>query len=167
MNKYLFLDIDGVLNSEEFYVEMSQNDRMNKIHKENPNMSGSMVYKLSNFDPKAVERLNKILKETECKLVVSSSWRFDTDLEELFEIVGINANIFGITGINNTRYRGFEIKDYLDNTNSEVLSYCILDDDCDMLPEQLNNFVHTDYRVGLTEDDVNKAIKILNNYDEH
>lgn len=27
--------------------------------------------------------------------------------------------------------------------------------------------VQTDFRVGLTEDNVNKAIKILNRYDEH
>lgn len=37
----------------------------------------------------------------------------------------------------------------------------------DMLPTQLDNFIQTDFRVGLTEDNVNKAIKILNRYDEH
>ena len=55
MSKYLFLDVDGVLNSEAFYTEISQNDRMLKIHKENPSMPGQMIYKLSNFDPKAVD----------------------------------------------------------------------------------------------------------------
>lgn len=166
MSKYLFLDVDGVLNSEAFYTEISQNDRMLKIHKENPSMPGRMIYKLSNFDPKAVEKLNRILRETGCKLVVSSSWRFDSDLKELFKMVGINSEIFGITGISQTRYRGFEIQNYLD-TQKDILSYCILDDDCDMLPTQLDSFIQTDFRVGLTEDNVNKAIKILNKYDEH
>lgn len=166
MSKYLFLDVDGVLNSEAFYTEISQNDRMLKIHKENPSMPGQMIYKLSNFDPKAVERLNRIFRETECKLVVSSSWRFDSDLKKLFKMVGIQQEIFGITGISQTRYRGFEIQNYLD-TQKDVLSYCILDDDCDMLPTQLDSFIQTDFRVGLTEDNVNKAINILNKYDEH
>lgn len=113
-----------------------------------------------------IERLNKIFKETGCKLIVSSSWRFDSDLKELFKMVGISNEIFGITGISQTRYRGFEIQNYLD-AQKNVLSYCILDDDCDMLPTQLDNFIQTDFRVGLTEDNVNKAIKILNRYDEH
>lgn len=81
-------------------------------------------------------------------------------------MVGINREIFGITGISQTRYRGFEIQNYLD-TQKDVLSYCILDDDCDMLPTQLDSFIQTDFRVGLTEDNVNKAINILNKYDEH
>lgn len=166
VNKYLFLDVDGVLNSEAFYTEISQNDRMLKIHEENPSISGQMVYKLSNFDPEAIKRLNKIFKETGCKLIVSSSWRFDSDLKELFKMVGISNEIFGITGISQTRYRGFEIQNYLD-AQKNVLSYCILDGDCDMLPTQLDNFIQTDFRVGLTEDNVNKAIKILNRYDEH
>lgn len=89
-------------------------------------------------------------------------WR----LKELFKMVGISNEIFGITGISQTRYRGFEIQNYLD-AQKNVLSYCILDDDCDMLPTQLDNFIQTDFRVGLTEDNVNKAIKILNRYDEH
>lgn len=32
---------------------------------------------------------------------------------------------------------------------------------------ELDSFIQTDFRVGLTEDNVNKAIKILNKYDEH
>lgn len=41
--------------------------------------------------------------------------------------------------------------------------YVILDDDSDMLDTQRNNFIHTDWEVGLTEENVNDAIKILNN----
>lgn len=40
-------------------------------------------------------------------------------------------------------------------------SYVILDDDSDMLYEQRNYFVQTTQE-GLTEEDVSKAIKILN-----
>ena len=81
-------------------------------------------------------------------------------------MVGIQQEIIGKTGISQTRYRGFEIQNYLD-TQKDVLSYCILDDDCDMLPTQLDSFIQSDFSVGLTEDIVNKAINILNKYDEH
>lgn len=55
-----------------------------------------------------------------------------------------------------------DAKEVMKNIVSELV-----DDDCDMLPTQLDNFIQTDFRVGLTEDNVNKAIKILNRYDEH
>lgn len=44
----------------------------------------------------------------------------------------------------------------------EPYKYVILDDDSDMLDTQSNNFIRTDWRAGLTEENVNKAIKILN-----
>ena len=44
----------------------------------------------------------------------------------------------------------------------EPYKYVIPDDDSDMLDTQRNNFIHTDWKVGLTEENVNKAIEILN-----
>lgn len=41
-------------------------------------------------------------------------------------------------------------------------NYVILDDDSDMLLEQAEHFVKTDTLLGLSEDDVERAIKILN-----
>ena len=73
-------------------------------------------------------------------------------------MVGIQQEIFGITGISQTRYRGFEIQNYLD-TQKDVLSYCILDDDCDMLPEQKDHFFRTDPEIGLTEEQSTFAIR--------
>lgn len=58
INKYLFLDADGVLNSVSWYRE-----EWNKDH----------VYPQGDFDPKCVEIVNRIVKETGCKVVVSSS----------------------------------------------------------------------------------------------
>jgi len=68
--------------------------------------------------------------------------------------------------------RGHEIKYWLDNTNDNIESYVILDDDDDMLDSQLNNFVKTsdnidhidciDIGYGLTKLCAKKAIQILN-----
>lgn len=56
INKYLFLDVDGVLNSVSWYRE-----EWNKNH----------AYPQGDFDPKCVELVNRIVEETGCKVVVS------------------------------------------------------------------------------------------------
>ena len=60
--------------------------------------------------------------------------------------------------------RGEEIKTWMDKESekNEIESYVILDDDSDMLPEQMSNFIHIDGQVGLTDKDVFAAIEILN-----
>jgi hypothetical protein len=43
--------------------------------------------------------------------------------------------------------------------NNNLEKYVILDD----IDMSINNFVRTNYKVGLTDDDANKAISVLNN----
>ena len=74
INKYLFLDIDGVLNSVSWYRE-----EWNKNH----------VYPQGDFDPKCVELVNRIVEETGCKVVVSSSWRTESNLQSIFDKAGL------------------------------------------------------------------------------
>ena len=176
MNKYLFLDIDGVLNHDEWFE--SPEYRNNQAN-----------WKVSMFDPKCVERVNKILKETWAELVVSSSWRNMTDLEEIFEGVGLpfkfwrtpyadhiypDLDPMGDLYNDDIRYwRGSEIKYFLERHPCDA--YVILDDDTDMLDEQLPYFINTcgdkintpnlyinNEGSGLTEKLMNKAIEILN-----
>ena len=173
MNKYLFLDIDGVLNHDEWF---ESDDYRN--HQQN--------WRVSMFDPVCVERVNRILSETGAKLVVSSSWRSMSDLKEIFEGVGLPTEfdvkphadyIYFREEYNhdsNVFWRGSEIKYYLERHPHS--SYVILDDDCDMLDEQLPYFINTcgDRIVqknaylrnggsGLTDKCVEQAINILNN----
>lgn len=81
--KILFLDIDGVVNHQEFY-ERRANDETIK----------SLPYPLCEFDPLVVNRINYILDETNSKLVISSSWRFNEHLQNIFDNVGFKHNIF-------------------------------------------------------------------------
>lgn len=167
MIKYLFLDIDGVLNHDVWFNSPSyKNNQAN--------------WQVSMFDPACVERVNRILQETGAKLVVSSSWRDMKDLPEIFAGVGlptefdvtpyadvIYPDAFPITDFfseeTDIRYwRGSEIKWYLDHNAKEDYTYCILDDDCDMLDEQLEYFVSTSNPNGLTDKLTDKAIEILN-----
>lgn len=176
MNKYLFLDIDGVLNHDEWFGSPEYKNNQSN-------------WEVSMFDPKCVERVNKILQETWAELVVSSSWRSMSDLEKIFERVGlpfkfhrtmhadkIYPDLDPIRDLYNDdkRYwRGSEIKHFLDNHPCK--SYVILDDDCDMLDSQMDHFIQTcgdriynpelyetNEGSGLTEKVMNKAIDILN-----
>ena len=57
--KIIFLDIDGVLNSERYYITVDR-DRAG----------------WNRFDPKVVSFIKKLIEELSVKLVISSSWRF-------------------------------------------------------------------------------------------
>jgi hypothetical protein len=56
--------------------------------------------------------------------------------------------------------RGDEIQYYL-STDQSITHYCIVDDDNDMLDSQKDNFVRTDFKTGLTEDNIEQIKKIL------
>jgi hypothetical protein len=58
--------------------------------------------------------------------------------------------------------RGYEIKEWLLAHGKTVSQYAILDDEQEMLPDQQSHFVQTNPTVGITEEDAEKAIAILN-----
>ena len=57
--------------------------------------------------------------------------------------------------------RGLEISEYI-NKSGLVQNYVILDDDSDMLYIQKDHFIKTDTYKGLSEENVQQAIQILN-----
>ena len=115
---------------------------------------------IANMDPDAVERIMRIVKETGAEIVVSSTWRFDDSICYKLRFMGI-PQIYGITPGTVKRYRGEEIKLWLDE-HPEVINYVIIDDDNDMLDEQDSHLVQTSWLTGITDYDVEKAINILN-----
>lgn len=146
--KVLFLDIDGVLNSDHFYVNR-------------PKEIKHLPYPLSEFDPECVKRLNKILDVTGARLVLSSSWRHDGTVYNVLRRAGITHDIWDITPYEMDKPRGHEIRKFLEE-HKEIDSYVILDDIPNMLPEQKSHFVNTNPCRGLTDEDMEKAINILN-----
>lgn len=132
--------------------------------------------------------LKKIVDSTGAKIVISSSWRRSTledtvkhitDKSDYFvgdnpficpeAVVGVTDRMYYVCPRNNTRHfclpRGCDIQHYL-NEHDDIDGYVILDDDSDMLLWQADNFVHIDGRIGITEEDVEKAIGILNNHNK-
>lgn len=153
MNKLIFLDIDGVLDT---YKSRYQ------------------------LDPELMKRLGTLLERTGAKIVVSSSWRamdvagtveFMTDPDNpsvgshpfpyTDKIVGVTPILFSIIDgdIDRPATRGEEIAAFLKENPCD--NYVILDDDRDMLPDQWEHFVPVNDEVGISNSDIEKAIRIL------
>lgn len=156
--KIVFLDIDGVLNSDDWYKSGEAKKAYEK----------TKIVSDYHFDPNAWKWVEKLLIETGAKIVLSSSWRNFTLESTLKDFVGtkfevLNKYIVGITPRSRLRHRGKEIEEFIQNTDIKIDRYVIIDDDSDMNTEQLPYFVRTDWFHGITEENYNKAKKILNN----
>lgn len=153
-HKILFLDVDGVLNHEKFYTERYERLKNGTYDKSWP---------LCEFCPESVSNLNRIVKETDCKVVVSSTWRSDDNLQDIFYAVGLDFTIYDITPYHVSRIRGTEIDMWLEAHKDEVESYVIVDDDDDMLDNQRNRFVRTEaYKDGLNVEKTEEIIRLFN-----
>ena len=166
--KVLFLDIDGVLNSDAY---------AKRYHQEHLGDKGYHIW----VDPDAVELIRDFCETYDIKIILSSSWRsYDvrTTLLSLMEyrhLKPILKFIVGVTPGSMSRYRGREIQTLLDNFHScaekglisnrykddKIEKYAIVDDDSDMLENQKPFFVQTDWFVGITKEDIEKLTHIL------
>ena len=174
--KVLFLDIDGVLNSSnwfEYSIYCIKNDMYNRVLNFVEINDERIKYKLNMIDDRAIANLNRIVEETGCKVVLSSSWRSsresdNTFTEYILKLKGFRYELYGVTPRIWTKefgtQRGEEIQLWIneESKKNEIESFVILDDDSDILPEQMSNFIHIDSNIGLIDKDVFKAIEILN-----
>lgn len=115
-------------------------------------------------DDYLVERLAKLVRETQAKVVLSSSWRDGWSDEPFFKDLRQKLLSYGIELYAHTgrwrKSRGEEIQHYLD-TRSNVTNYVILDDIPNFLPSQQSHVILTNPAIGLTEEDIDDAIAIL------
>lgn len=150
-DKYLFLDIDGVLN--------------NRNYKES---TSPLTYPCSAFDPKNIAIFNKLLEDIpDLQVIISSSWRTDNNLQNIFDNAEIKCHIQGITPFMTCGYsRGDEIKEWLRTCPSKDYTYVILDDCNDYNESQEQYLVLTDDRYGLTEEDCEKIKKIIGKWEK-
>jgi len=184
--KVIFLDIDGVLNSENHAKEMFA------LKDENPQKfynTWDLPYEGT------LKPLQRIVESTGAVIVLSSTWRLGRIplLNKVFKPYGfqiIDRTCYGVSlkklqelGFDtdkcydaqyrdfkfnnscniNTYDRGAEIMLWL-SEHKDVESFVILDDDwLDIEPYYTKEHVQTDfYNWGLTEELADKAIKILN-----
>lgn len=150
--KVLFLDCDGVINdSNDLCV-------MNGIWDEESKYS-STIGLIANR--KKVKLIQKIINETECKIVLSSAWRLFEQGRETVEYYGIP--VYDITP-SLSGERGLEIQHWL-NEHPEVTDYAIVDDDGDMMAQHYadKRFFQTDPDHGITKTIAYRIIWKLNN----
>lgn len=161
MTRLLFLDVDGVLNAHEFDPEVM----CGPIHRNK------------------MELLNRVLRATDARIVLSSAWRYIiyrgeanlAGMDWLFRSHGMPANrLIGITREDTmirppwdgsqpwplSNERGQQIADWL-VAHKPHGNYVVLDDLDPGISAAGHPFVRTDGRVGLTEADADRAIALL------
>jgi hypothetical protein len=144
--KIIFLDYDGVL-----------------INRE------SLRTTEAEYPPadESIRLLNDLIKQTDAQIVVSSSWRIRRTLIELQEILegwGVDGTVLDKTPHYPEQDRGAEIQQWLDDrrkSKGDVEAFVILDD-CRDMPTLLDFLVQTEFETGLTREDAEKALQILN-----
>lgn len=150
--KVIFLDIDGVLNSNRSCVALGGFPFPGK-HKDRS-------WHL--FDDVAVGLLRRVAKVSGAVCVLSSSWRLGMDTDELRDLgARLGVSIIGKTrDTYGSEPRGEQIQDWL-RDHPEVTLYAILDDSSDMLEQQMPYFVRTLHSDGLSYQNHLDAIRIL------
>lgn len=138
----IFLDIDGVLNNLGSVCAFG-----------NPS---------KHFDPVSVALIDKLCREGDAKIVVSSSWR-NGDIQRLCESLwDCNAGCLAKRVIGETPdlncERGKEVQAWLER-NERPPRYVIIDDDSDMLPGQ--PFVKTTFEDGFRFRHYQEALRLL------
>ena len=165
MNKYLFLDFDGVLNTE-FYQDLliSKGEPWRDEH-------GSL------FDPQAVEQLKRILKATLADIVIESSWKY-LGLEAMQDmwsdrhlpgrVIDITPSIVSASwslddnSLDARQSKGIEIDFWLFENAARDARYVIIDDEYVILDSQLPHFIPTNPFDGITDLLADRTIAILN-----
>ena len=136
--KVIFLDIDGVMNSQDWYNEhLGEGD----------------------IDYNAVKLLKLYIETHDLYIVITSSWR-ELTLKQTLQVLGETAmvdivdRIIGQTPHCFDGNRGKEIDMWLAD-RPEVDEFYIIDDE-DFDIHQKEHLIKTDYMHGLTQEDLNK-----------
>ena len=146
--KLIFLDVDGVLNSDTYWMSLDEEEK----------------YSLRHLDRNAIKKLKRIVDKTGAEIVVSSTWRkFKEDMDVLSDSLYVyGLSVMSKTPVLYNKERGDEISAWFEShPDFKDAVYVILDDDADM-NVHMDRLVKTDYRYGLTDSKAEKAIEMLN-----
>ncbi len=177
--KILFLDMDGVVNSMQWFEVTSKRAwRKTKGEAKAASREDLVAFGEHMIDPAAVEYLNRIVERTDCKIVMSSSWRNIFALESIrgmLKRAGLAEPAAIIDKTPNEDYwavedhpptphpyeRGYEIDAWMRENLTTKTAFAILDDGSDMAHLR-DKLVRTDLLYGITAADAERAIYLLN-----
>lgn len=154
--KIVFLDVDGVLNSQRIANRIGWGGHFDE--------SEEATHDNVKWGQSLVDNLKEIVQKTGAQIVISSTWRKFFSIQKFKDMFAVyNFNDAPVIDKTPGGYanRGLEINRWLAD-NPSVTGYVILDDYPDFLPEQNVFYVETDPEIGLTEQDRDRAIQILN-----
>ena len=146
----IFLDIDGVLNSDTYHKSVN-----------------TKVKDWRRFDPHTVKMIKTLAEDFNTKIVISSLWRFVAKKQLAHEL-----NKSGLikylhtdwsTPVIEPPHRGKEIKMWL-ASHPAISDFLIIDDDEDILTEHNSKFIRTSMSDGFQEEHYYKAREILEQY---
>ena len=146
----IFLDIDGVMNSRRNAIRLSDQGKPDPIMRQ--------------FDPEAIQCLNRILEETDAQIVISSIWRLHWSLDPLrhhFRRQGVSnpGRIIDETPKVWSRHRGREIELWL--KDHECDQFVIIDDGSNLEPF-MDHLVKTEFDNGMTTTEAEEVIRRFN-----
>lgn len=154
----LFLDFDGVINSEEYAIARYQTEKREYL------IPGPDVH--PDFDPYKIGLIDELLDSLpELRVCISSSWRIGAEIEEIksyFPKSLIASRIIGKTPYISGVQRGYEIQEWI--KENPVQKFAVLDDDNDM-DDVRANFVRTSWKTGVSYENI-KEVKRLLSFDE-
>lgn len=152
--KILFLDIDGVCNSQRSLTAFGEYP------------TDFSAREMAFFDMVAVALVRRLCRVTGCKVVLSSTWRYFFSAEQVATALDLPVIDCTPKSTEEADYarRGGEIYAWLDQ-HPEVTHYAIVDDVNAMLPEQQRHLVQTDERCGLSLDDYHRLYMNLTDPD--
>lgn len=157
MDRYVFLDFDGVV--------CTKRHRMELYTKGFPLKDDYGPF----FDPEAVENLRSIVNNTGAGIIITSTWKYKgwEAMQTLWAIRKMPGILLDITPDLPAAFlytRGMEINKWLNtnaSNNPSEYQYVIIDDGFEFMPEQEPHLVLTDPTIGLTAKDAEKAQAIL------
>ena len=150
INNIIFLDIDGVLNSDKYFDSISNKECINPVDR-----------LMLDIDMSKVKLLLEIVGRTNAKIVITSSWR----RMKLYPYIKERLVSMGLPVIGETPFlegqRGEEIRAYL--ADNQVDNFCIIDDEVFKDYQELeDNLIKTNfYEDGLTKEHANEVVKRL------
>lgn len=153
INNIIFLDIDGVLNSDKYF---------SSIEDKEDTYTDPVAKLLLDIDMTKIKLLLKVVRISQAKIVISSTWRRMKLYPSIKEaLINIGLPIVGETPFLDGQ-RGEEIRAYL--ADNQVDNFCIIDDEVFKDYQELeDNLIKTNfYQDGLTEEICHKIIKKLN-----
>lgn len=146
----LFLDIDGVLNSEFYYEHCRKQD--------------------SDIDDYKVMLIANLVKQFNLRIVLTSSWRESNIVETKKRLIEKEPSLASLvpymidqTRRREDRVRGYEIQDWINHNKQHINKYVIIDDDdFDILEVQKPNLIKVNNYFGvMTSDIIPRIFEIL------